>query len=43
VPIASKVWAGASVAAYDGNQGGNFDDQARDTPKDYLRGRVLDQ
>ncbi len=43
VAIPSKVWAGASAAPYDTTQGGNFDYRARDTPKGYLRGRVLDQ
>jgi hypothetical protein len=33
VAIPSKVWAAASAAAYNGNQGGNFDYQTRDTPE----------
>lgn len=31
VSIPRKVWAGASVDAHDGNQGGNFDYRTRDT------------
>jgi hypothetical protein len=33
VAICSMAWAGASAAAYDGNEDGNFDYRARDTPE----------